>query len=416
MNTLKNSITKKGLNHTLFLGCGRVMGKSISESSDDNQVYLVGSLVNLVCFNKKEYDIYLQTINAKTKEEWVNNCVKNRLVTNAKELEAYEESFKKEHILIHQNISEIDDPIFFKFTIAKRGISFGYSKKEKKWIISSVNPKGNNLRLSHEEYDMWRSSSGICTIWDTMHHFMKIRGCTATEALSIFIKNMNRFCKIGLWNIEYCGDNKDIYATEHEQERTFKGKWFDVHNLKTDSIIVAAGEEFGGSGDQIEIIIGNQNVFVEKAEFLIWLLCKKNQNTILKMKEQLDMDESQIRDIVKRLIGKKLLMIWPDAWVFDESYSVSAVPLGTSIGMINNENYEAKDLPIGKGQLLPVSMYFVWIFSHGFASLGVTVQALKESLNIRQKEAELLVAQSIPVLIEKGLMDIQIIPKRKMNP
>lgn len=395
----------------MFLGCGRVIGSFNLTKDNNNQAYYVGSLFNFVELNLEEFNIYMELKKAKTQGEWVKNCLKNRLIAEAHEIENYERKYREEHLLIHQRIQDINDKLLQKYTIIKRGIISEFSNELKCWIIGSANSNGNWFTISQEEYDLWRSASGVGTIFNAVYNFKEIKNCSVTEALEILLKYIYQLNKAGLWNIEYCGENHEVYITPNNIKLTLSEKWFHVDDLNGNSPLIAVGEEFNVSSEGKEVILGNQKMSLNESSFLVWILCKKSGATINKINKLLELPENQINSIVMKLIERKLLMIWPSTWSFGDDYLISASPLGSSIGYMHNELYEIKDIMVGDAQELPLPVYFIWVFSHGLVPLGTTVDTIKEILAISQEQAELLVSKCIPILLEKGLINVQLIPE-----
>lgn len=410
MKFLREDVSNQAGKHNIFLGCGRIMGNFNLTKVDTIQSYYIGSLFNLVELDMEEFNIYMELKKAKTQEEWVKNCLINGLIAEVYEIEAYEKKFKAEHLLIYHTIQDINDDILNKYTIIKRGVVSEFSEELKSWIIGSTNSNGHWFTMSQEEYDLWRSASGIGTILNTIHNFKEIKNCTVTEALEVLLSYIHQLNEAGLWNIEYCGEDHETYITPKNINLTFNEKWFNVADLTENSQLIAVGEEFNDSSRVKEVVLGDQKIPLNEYDFLIWILCKKNGATILKINEILDLTENQINNIITKLIESRLLMIWPPTWSFGVDYLISASPLGSSIGFKRDDLYEIRDIMLGNAQELPIPVYFTWVLSQGLVPLATTVDTLSEILAISQEDAELLVSKCIPILLEKGLINVQVIP------
>ncbi|MFC3883451.1 hypothetical protein ACFOU2_07935 [Bacillus songklensis] len=414
MNFLRRLIAKQKVNadYSFFLGCGRIMGRVKAANAETEKDYAVGNLFSLVKLNRKEYHIWLQLGDSKSMEAWLENCINKNLVRDIDELRIYRERFTREHILIDCVINDIGDDVLKQYTIVKNGVLAGFSDKYQQWIVNSCSPEGAGIGMSQEEYDMWRSSTGVSTMFSTINHFINIRNCGMEEAIITFLKYLHKFNKAGLWNIEYCGDYEEIYATEEKIKSTVNQEWFNKHGIKGDSQVIALGEQLGQKKNGLEVILGNQKITLDYEEFVVWLMCRKKGATILKISKMLDVTQEEVKEHVKNLLAKKMLMLWPEEWNGGENHLIAVTAIGTSTGLSSENNYKIKDLVIGKHQTLPEPVYFVWMYSHGFVPIGVTVKAVANTFNVSNREAEMIVSQSIPILLEYGLANIHLIPKR----
>ncbi|QED48144.1 hypothetical protein [Cytobacillus dafuensis] len=406
MSELIHSETSEKLNYTLFLGCGRMMGQLTEEESEEDNMFLVGSYSNLATLSSKDFAVYMQTIHASTMGEWGDICINRGLIEDLEELEYYEDKFRNEHILIHYQFDHINDPILSEYSITKNGQSYGLIEEKQKWIINSIFPNENGFEMEKEEYDIWRSASGLYTIREFIHQISAMKECSMEEAFSVFTAYLPFFHKAGLWTIEYCGD-----LHRNRTEQTGNDKFFNVSELNVNSLILSVGEVFGESGDEIMIIIGDKKVPLHAYEYFIWTLCRIRNASISNIHKAFKMDINVLKSVITSLMKKRLILLWSGNWSLSSECPISIVPHGNSVGFITNDTYTAKDIITGEAQPISKALYFIWVFAQKYVSLSMTLQALSEVMEISQEEAELLIRDGIPQLLEKGLISLQIFEK-----
>ncbi|GIN85965.1 hypothetical protein J6TS2_23510 [Heyndrickxia sporothermodurans] len=386
-----------------------MMGKLHYKQPLKGEFRAIGNIFNIAKLSEREYNIWSQLNTIKSEKEWIERCIDKKLIKNKKELNQYKEKFTKNHILIDFSFTSINDSILKKYLIIKNGVSVGFSDKERKWIINSYNPNGGGVGLTQEEYDVWISSSGVCTIYDTIINLIDRQKIDENTAISLFMGHVYKLNRAGLWTIEYIEDVKESDAFNKGRKIVDESKYFSPNELKEDLKIIALGEEFGEPRIEKKVVLGNQMVDIEHEELLVWLLCKKKDASISNIKNILGVKSEVINKIVKELMRKRLVMIWPEVWSEDEHFIVSASAVGTSLGYINKQ-YIIKDFTIGELQFLSLQAYLVWMNSQALIPLGFTVRIIKDILNITETSAKQTLSQAIPYLVEKGLVNLHIIP------
>lgn len=409
MNIFKKLFSNRKAKPILFIGCGRMMGKLNYKQPSTGEFRGVGNIFSLAKLSEREYHIWSQLDYIKSEKEWIQRCIDKELINDKEEIYKYKEKFLKSHILIDHTVKGINDPILKKFLIFKNGASVGYSGKENRWIINSYNPKGGGVGLSQEEYNVWLSPSGVCTMYDTIINLMDRQEIDENKAISLLIDHVYNFNRSGLWTIEYTEGKEELQLLKEGSEQVYDSKYFNISEIEDDVKIIALGEEFGEPRTEKKVVLGNQKVDVDHKELLVWLLCKKNDASISNINKVLGVGSIEIREIVKELMRKRLVMIWPEAWIENEDFTVSASAVGTSIGYTNNQ-YKIKDFTIGELQTLSPHAYLVWMNSQALIPLGFTVRVIKDILDIPEAVAEQALSQAIPLLVEKGLINLHIIP------
>lgn len=408
--------------YSLFTGCGRLLGNL--QLDDPNTQHYAGNIFHRHGLNSHELAIWgcLNAFSVSSEKMWIKECLSKNYIAIPEEIEYYKKQFIKEHILLQSKVSSIDDPVLKNYSITKNGICSGFSSSRGKWIIRSVYPEMSyDLALSSEEYDLWRSATGVCTMYDTIKNFMNIQKCSAKKALTVFSKCIHRFHKAGYWNVEYFGNNSEVYSSEEQIHITLNQEdWFDKSKLNDYSQIIALGESDRGkrTAELVEITLGNRKkVPLNYQETLVWLYCRKNRATIAKMRDVFTEQDNlwekvDIYEIVTKLLDQKLIMLWPETWKYGEDHRISAPACGYATSLVEGNKHKMNDVGTGKVSYIPKDIYLTWVFSHGFVPLGTTVEALKKALNISQEEAEKTVSRAIPTLMENGLINLQIIPPK----
>lgn len=265
---------------------------------------------------------------------------------------------------------------------------------------------------------MWNSATGVMRINDVIHEFSRNSGRSLNDAFRLFKEYSQRYSKAGLWCIEFCGEDHALYATEIRENLTFQEDWFKPDQVSENSQLLACGEEWTShSANKTNldraVIVGVDKIRLEPVEFLIWAACKNGIQSLSSLSAFFNNEPlEEIKEIVRALIQKRVLIVWPEGWKGNEEHLVSIKPTGIGIGSQDGTNCQIVDLTNGTVQKIPLTAYSVWVMGHSCMPLSVIVENFQHLFERPLEEAEVQVARWIPYLIERGLAHLQVIPEK----
>ncbi|OLO42406.1 hypothetical protein BTR23_04080 [Alkalihalophilus pseudofirmus] len=409
----KNNQTKKHTIHTI-LCTGRDMGR-FSTNIEEGKHFSIGSGVKPVLLTKHEYGAWRQLRSSKTIDEWYEKCLEKKMITSKEELDVLRQKFQEEFLLLEWDGKLTPEAVLKEFTVTNNGKYAGFSEENQKWVVMSVAPKDKGVAMTQEQYDMWRSAIGVQRMIDVIHQFKRLTGCNTNEAKQLFFKYAQQYAKAGLWNIEYCGEDEALYANNHRETMTSNKDWFNSRLVEDTTLLISIGEEFivGNESERVPYVkAGKKEIRLEADEMLIWAACKNDMNSVANLAKLYHQSNITVKEIISKLMEKKVIMIWPNKWNGTEDDTISIKPTGIGVGSNDGKVFQIADLTNGNIQKIPVSAYSIWVMAHSCMPLQVMVSNFQQLFSTTEEEAEKQVSEWIPLLLKSGLAHLQMIPRR----
>lgn len=399
----------------ILSGCGRDLGK-VTATSQDGKNFAVRNSTRLVRMNHREYFVW-QTIRGKRNLiKWERDMILEYPTYTLSELIQYKRFMIEHSLIIDLNAESMDDPVFKQYQVTKNGEVAGKDPKSQCWIFNSQQPETGGKVLTDEQYRMWRSATGISTMYDVLRRFQQQTQEEETLVVKKFLFYLDLFYKQDLWTIEYFPEQAEQLLPQEVWCRTVESSLFEVSLVSDQTKLISIGEELGPLDLEIEaegyvgFVVGKTEVIVGYDEYLVWRFCRIGINTIEEMTNQFHVNQWMLRKSIEQLFEKRLLMIWPNSWKMSDDIFISAHPSGRAIGTINDEDYIMQDIEIGSQIQLPSIFYVPWYFSNGFIPLSVLRDRVQQTFQCTKDLAAEIIGRSIPVLMERGFLHLHIAP------
>lgn len=395
----------------VLAGIGRDIGER-KENQADGRVYTVGNAFHSVDLTEEEYFFWKYSQTQEDIPTWIEGYIEKYNSTPQRFLELYK--FMETHKLVFDfaDFSGVDDPKFRRYQVSKNGQVITRDSERNQWIWMHRCPRIQDGKefvtyLTDDSYNIWRCASGATSVYDVIINYQKTQRCSLEKAANTFVSYVQKFHQLGLWTLDYIPDGIKVEIPIEEYEHTKNVSFFDWGNVKSNTALLAIGEELGliemeklDSGFYIHM--GKEISILPMTEYPIWqavLFGCSNADEIAKL---YDLPIDDVMLLIKSLMDKKMIMIWPKGWNFGDDIFLSFHPTGFVVGREEDRIYFQESKQGGTIPLDSLS-YAVWLSSHAMLPLSVVRDQIVRSFSCNLTTAARIVCDMIPQLVRYGL-------------
>lgn len=407
----------------ILAGIGRDL-EQYENDRTDGRIYTVGNSFHMVNLTEEEYIFWKFSQDKSDVITWINEYTKQFNSSPERFQELYRFMEDNKLILDFSRFLGLNDNNILRYQVSKNGVVVTRDSETNEWKWQNYHPRiedGKELvcLLSDELYEIWRCASGTTSIYDVIANYQIIQQCSIEKATDAFVNNIQKLYSLGLWSIDYIPDGLKEQIHDTEYESTKKESFFHWSYVKSDTPLMAIGEELGvvqGSG--IYIHLGKEICNLSYEEYLIWVAVRfgsRNAEDIVEL-EGKSLDDVMV--LLKSLMEKHIIMIWPDEWNFSEDTFISFHPTGF-VGDDQDQNlgkYLLQESKLGSYIALDSLSFAVWLSANALFPIAMVRDYLVDMLLTDQTTAARIVSDRVPELIKHGLGSVQFTPFLAFGP
>lgn len=270
-------------------------------------------------------------------ENVLEESLKLKLVKTESDFEIIYKTLKEKNIIVEFDMSP--NSIFMNNIIIKRnGIGIGRTE-DNKWVVEcwdNTFSENGIIELSgKEEYRVWMCANGTTTAKDILSRIgSRMNNQEENEVTILLERNLFKFLKLGLWELEYCDNTNDIKSKEDEKFI------FDIENLRESCLLLPIGFELGRlntSKEEYWISRGQEWIVLNEKEYKLWKRLNKNVMKLGQLQFELCKNKEEIIDeYLKSMLEKRLIMLW-DTEFLSKTKNIRVSSQGRAIISQNKE-------------------------------------------------------------------------------
>jgi hypothetical protein len=406
-NIIKNELSPANYDSTSeeqVLAIGRYAGV-MKVSDNGEKKFFIGSTASYAEANEIQANLWIDLRQCSSIEEWEERN-KDRVSTT--ELEETLSFFLNHFLVIPLNYFSLSDSIFKNVLVTRNGL-YSKVKEDGDWEIFGFNSKEVAI-MSESSHRIWRLANGVSTLEDIILEYMKENQCSEANAIQHIRQIAPLMQRKGFWNLEWAGNLDNLYLSTELYKEFMNHSIFNMPSDGKQNRYISLGiqNRYPTSKQSPKISVGEfQKPVQTLAEYNIWLLSRQGAESITKYSELL---KSNIiaEETVRKLLEQRLLMVWSEQ-ILDFGHAICACAQGLSFGTEDNNEFIMK-AAVSLNIKVPKVPYLIWLLSQGFVPLNNIIRDLAYLLRVSIKESEKYVHVWIPILMQQGLLHLQVIP------
>lgn len=397
--------------HMFLAGIGRDVGER-KENQGEGRIFSVGNVFHYVDLTKEEYLFWKYSQTQSDIPTWMEEYVDQFNSTPQRFLELFTFLETNKLILDFTNFTGVNDPNLRCYQVSKNGQAITRDFDKNEWIWMNRRPQIQNEKeivfyLTDELYLLWRCASGVTSMYDVIVNYQKTQKCTLEKAVNTFLSCVQKFHQLGLWTIDFIPDGLKEYVPCEEYAPTKNVSCFHWEHVRPDTSLMAIGEELGiieieNPNAGFCIHMGKEFGTLTIEEYPVWQAVRMGCRNAKEIAKLYDLLIDEVMVVLKSIMDKKMIMIWPKGWNFSDDIFISFHPTGLVNGREEDRIY-LQESKLGQKIPLEALSYSVWLSSNVLLPLSLVRDQLVNSFSCNQTTAAHIVCDMIPQLIKCGL-------------
>lgn len=374
-----------------LVACGRNHGRFKNGKED---FILVGSSDHLEPLSIEQYKEWELLKNSANIQQWKE---KSSLRNNSKVfLQGIE-------YLVSTGLAlDLDDyESFNTYFISRNGIGVGLSDGDK-WMINIE--EGMSIHLSKEHYLVWIAASGCTTIKQVILNIQHFISCEKAIAEKYFLSLVGLFLKTSLWIIE---KYESPVLNELTSKKIVNLHYDDSSNLVPLGLAVGYLENIDKLNSGYYVCSRNDFHLLTDQQYLFWISLFNGEINVEKACSVFKMDKNNFsKSILNPLMKQGLVLPYRQVEDFNGTRFLKN---GIALRQSGDNSFIFKKVINSKSISIPAVCFNVWSLIGIYSSYQSLVEALAENTKITLKEAKSVVSNSVIILMQKNLLNIEFV-------